>query len=249
MVSLHLARGETALGAARLHRRLNQVGRETLLAVPLLSQLVDVQLARGDLAGANESANQLRCIGEISASRRVGAAADLAEGHVRFARGEASAADFFGRAIDAYAELRMPHTLAHAHLGMAHALASSDPKAAIHEARQALQALEDLGATRDADQAAGLLRRLGVGGRTGPKGMRTLTRRKLEVVRHLAHGLTNAEIAARLYVSTKTVDTHVGNILSKLGVRNRGRPRPGCITTSSLEPTRDRLASHGVDSC
>jgi DNA-binding NarL/FixJ family response regulator len=48
-----------------------------------------------------------------------------------------------------------------------------------------------------------------------------LTRRESEVLDFLADGLTNAEIAARLYVSMKTVDTHVGNILSKLGVRNR----------------------------
>ena len=45
VVALHLARGQTALAAARLHRRLNEIGRDTLVAVPLLAQLAEVHLA------------------------------------------------------------------------------------------------------------------------------------------------------------------------------------------------------------
>ena len=51
--------------------------------------------------------------------------------------------------------------------------------------------------------------------------MGELSRREVEVLRLLGEGLTNAEIAARLYISTKTVATHVGNIFAKLHVRNR----------------------------
>jgi len=91
----------------------------------------------------------------------------------------------------------------------------------VEEARQALDAFERLGAIRDADAAAGLLRELGVGGRTGPKLLGELSKRELEVLRLLGYGLTNAEIAARLFISTKTVATHVGNVFAKLHVRNR----------------------------
>jgi DNA-binding CsgD family transcriptional regulator len=70
-------------------------------------------------------------------------------------------------------------------------------------------------------RAAAFLRSLGVAGRTGPKLLGQLSKREIEVLRLLGEGLTNAEIAARLYISTKTVATHVGNVFAKLQLRNR----------------------------
>lgn len=56
--------------------------------------------------------------------------------------------------------------------------------------------------------------------RTPPE-LASLTERELEVLRHLARGQSNAEIAASLYLGETTVKTHVGRILTKLGVRDR----------------------------
>ena len=50
-----------------------------------------------------------------------------------------------------------------------------------------------------------------------------LTTRELEVLRLLADGLGQDEIAERLFISTKTVATHIDHILGKLGVRSRAQ--------------------------
>jgi DNA-binding NarL/FixJ family response regulator len=62
-----------------------------------------------------------------------------------------------------------------------------------------------------------------------------LTTRELEVVRLLATGLRNAEIAERLYLSTRTVDHHVAAVLRKLGAATRVEAATAALRLGLLE--------------
>lgn len=65
----------------------------------------------------------------------------------------------------------------------------------------------------------------------------SLTEREAETLRLVAAGLSNAEIAGRLFVSVETVKTHVGNILTKLGVRDRTQAVIAAYESGFIIPT------------
>jgi len=104
------------------------------------------------------------------------------------------------------------------------ARADSGGEVALQEALVAFQRLGAVPATRAVTQ-----RLRGAGVRRIARGPRRstinnpgqLTSRQVEILRLLAEGLTNAEIAARLYITPKTVAHHVSAVLGKLGVRSR----------------------------
>ena len=220
--SLFLARGEPAVAVAELRRRLNVIGRDNLLAGPILAALVEAEIAHGDLAAATEARRQLTMLAEASERARDAADAALAAGRIAAAEGRrAQARAELERALDGFAKLEIPLEAARARLEIARLVRADEPELAVEEARVALSAFDQIGAVREADMAASLLRELGATGRAGPKGRERLTKREREILGLLGQGLTNAEIAARLYISTKTAAHHVSNILAKLGIRNR----------------------------
>jgi DNA-binding CsgD family transcriptional regulator len=221
VVATRLARGETRAAGAVLERRLGEVGRDNLLAAPLLEQLVLVRLADDDAPGAGKAADGLVTLAGASGRERVEASALLARGRVARATGESDAVNLTQQAVNGFARLGLRLEVALARLELARALAAQSPADAIETARHARNELEALGATREADAAAALLRTLGARGRAGPRDFGSLSRRETEVLRLLGEGLSNREIGQRLFISPKTAEHHVSRIYAKLGLKSR----------------------------
>jgi DNA-binding NarL/FixJ family response regulator len=183
--------------------------------------LVEADIARGDVQAAAAAATESSRIAALTHSRRHDAEAAFAVAKVAAARHAADGAALLREAAGRLADASLPLVASRARMAYAGVVAEGDRGAAVAEARGALAAFERLGATADADAAAAFLRQLGAKGRTGPKDVGLLSKREQEVLRLIAEGLSNAEIAGRLFISVKTAGHHVSNILSKLGLRSR----------------------------
>jgi DNA-binding NarL/FixJ family response regulator len=227
VAAFHLARGDVAL-ARDLLERATEVSDDEVAAVgasnmtgPLLALLVDVYIEQGCLEEAERAARRLHSIAQAQRGTYLPAAAALAQGRVCVASGRGDARACLNSALDGFAKAQLPMELARTRLEMAYALAERSPEVAIAEAKAALEDFERLDAGQYADAAGALLRSLGAPIRTGPKGYGALTRREAEVLKLISAGLSNSEIGDRLYITRKTVEHHVGNVLSKLNLRNR----------------------------
>jgi DNA-binding NarL/FixJ family response regulator len=220
-VSVRLARGEGAAASALLVRRLDELGWTNLLAATLLAQLVVARLAEGRLDDARAPAAALDVIAEMPDRDRVAAFAVGAHGRIASAEGREEARQLLLEAVNRFAALGLRLDAARARLDLARSLANSDPEVAIDTARHARTELEALGALREADEAASLMRSLGAKGRAGPRAVGLLSRRETETLRLLGEGLTNRQIGERLFISPKTVEHHLGRVYSKLDLTTR----------------------------
>jgi DNA-binding NarL/FixJ family response regulator len=221
--AIHLAKGETALAREALERALESIGPASVEAAPLLELLVEVLVAQDDFTAAQASVDQLHATALRTRNEYVRALAALARGRLCLASSTGDPRTCLREALNGFTRARVPLESARARLALAHAFATDNPDVALAEARAALDAFEQLEAARHADAAAALLRSLGVRPSTARSTeVGNLTKREAEVLDLLGHGLSNPEIADRLFISRKTVEHHVSNVLAKLGLRTRG---------------------------
>ena len=191
--------------------------------------LTHAELARSRVAAAAEWAERAQRAAErYPLAGRRGFAA-RARAAVALARGDGAAAVAAAReALTAFeaAQAALDLELARLLLGRALALAG-DAEAARAEPDRAHDALGALGAVRHRDEAARALRTVGVrvsrvGRRgSGGTGAASLSGREREIADLVTQGMTNREIAATLFISERTVETHLSKVFGKLGVRSR----------------------------
>jgi DNA-binding CsgD family transcriptional regulator len=237
--TIALARGELGLAEDLARMCFEGTDQSDPACAPLLELLVAIQLTRDEIPAARETLDRLAALAEGLENERAGAFAELATGRVRAAEGDEGAAPHLRRALERFAALDLPFEAARAQFELARAIAPRARDAAVAEARAALGAFERLGAARDADAAAGLLRELGAAGRAWPKGRGALTKRESEVLSLLAAGLSNAEIAERLYISRRTAEHHVASILMKLGLRSRAEAAAYAVRAGAERPVAE----------
>ena len=129
------------------------------------------------------------------------------------------AAEHLQASLDLAERCQAPYEIALTQLAQAElAVAMRDVPRATHLLDQAIETFEQLGAKRSLECARRVASMVAARTRSYPAG---LTPREVEVLYLIADGMSNREMAERLYLSTRTVERHVANIYNKIDVNNR----------------------------
>ncbi len=185
-------------------------------------QLAELALAAVAPDGEQAASHALAAVAELESAGHVH---DAARAHLAAGRGLANA----GRAAEATAELER-------------AAADFGSFGAVRLRAEAERELRKLGRAVHRRSAAG----------TADDGIAALTERELQLARLVVDRKTNPEIAAELYLSVKTVETHLRNIFRKVGVSSRSSSRArsssqsaarsaASITSARSDPARCRV--------
>jgi ATP/maltotriose-dependent transcriptional regulator MalT len=213
---LRLAQGKVEAALATLRVAMTGGSSSRLHRTRLLWALADAALAAGDMDAARTAAEELDAIARDADASVLAASAATVRGSILLAEDDVPAAlTSLRRAGALWQDLRLPYEAARARMMYGLALrAAGDEDGAGLELRAALAAFQRLGAVGDAAKASDLI------GRPAPL-PRGLTAREAEVLRLVAAGKTNRDIAVELVISEHTVARHLQNMFAKLGVTSR----------------------------
>ena len=193
-------------------------------AVGFAETVTRAELADGRIEHAERYAAQAE-----AAARRVGlplatAVSERARAAILLARGAAAEAAALALRSDVSAPLENARSRALAGRAFAQA---GERATAVRELRAAERAFDTCGVVRDRDQARRELRKLGARSEPrgpsarGVSGLEALSRREREIADLVRDRKTNRQIAAELFLSEKTVETHLRNVFAKLGAASR----------------------------
>ena len=204
---LRLAQGRPQVAAAAIRRVLAETS-DPVRRAALLPACVEIMLATSDADAAGDAARELQEIAGRWKGALLDAMAAQARGAVTLAAGDARGALIALRqAEQAWRALDVPYETARVNVLLSRACAAlGDEDTAALERDAARELFARLGAAPD---------------HPGPPASHGLTAREIEVLRHVAAGRSNREIAAQLVISEHTVARHLQNIFGKLGVSSR----------------------------
>jgi ATP/maltotriose-dependent transcriptional regulator MalT len=213
---LRLAQGQVEAAAASIRRVMDEAP-DGIARSKLLAAYVEIVLAAGDVRAARSASDDLDQLAEDLAAPLLGAAAAHARGAVSLGEGDArSAIQPLRRALTAWQDLEVPYEAGRVRVLIGLACRElGDRDGAALELEAAQWAFQQLGAAPDLARVETLAREPGARPAGG------LTERELEVLRLVAAGRTNRAIAADLFLSERTVERHMSNILTKLSVSSR----------------------------
>ncbi|HET6563274.1 MAG TPA: LuxR C-terminal-related transcriptional regulator [Marmoricola sp.] len=214
---IELDRGEAQAAADLADRYLHAVSPSDLIErVDALETLVRARVVLGELDVADAAATDLDSAAATIGLDAVRAAALATRAEVSRARGTlGDARRQLEDAITLLDSVGLAPDATTARIALAEVLLDlGRPESARAAADAAHAGAAQLGARRDLDAATRVLARIRGDGAGDAAGM---TPREVEIVRLIADGLTNAEIAVRLVLSPRTVERHVSNIYLKVG--------------------------------
>ena len=218
---LRVAQGRIDLAVAAT-RRVMSVTTDPLQRTRFLPAHVEILLAATEVADARAAADELGALADRYDVEVLGAMAHSAKGAVALAEGDARAAiDALRRAQEVWQRVGAPYLSARSRLLVARAFrVLGDEDGAALELDAAKKVFVHLGAAPDL-RATDAMTTTRAPAAAPAMNMHGLSPREVEVLRLVASGRTNKAIAGDLFLSEKTVDRHVSNILGKLNVSSR----------------------------
>jgi ATP/maltotriose-dependent transcriptional regulator MalT len=213
---LRLAQGDAQGAANQLRLALMGGSQQPLPRARLLAARVQAELELGDVDAAGCSVTELGELARASQSRLLWGLLATSHGALLLAQGDVDGAvPLLREASSIFQQLECPYEVAQVRMSLGTAARQvGDEETAALEFEAASAAFTRLGARPEAEDASDLATRTS-------KNPQSLSDREVEVLRLVARGMSNREVASTLVISEHTVRRHLSNVFRKIGVTSR----------------------------